>query len=493
MFSDLVARRILTKRRVYHEIHCPNKRKRTENIIQEFIEDINGGEIDVFDFIGIQISKQIATKIVEIAEEHSQIKSLCGIQENDELHDFRDLSLRVPDMILLAFDLRRNTSLKSLNLYNNVIHPEGAKYIADALKINNTLLSIDLANTSIFEEGIQTICNGLKENTGLIAIDLSSNNGGLACTEAIADLLETNKTLKHISFAPCNNFNLTEMKVLTDSLKRNTNIETLDISCYGLTNGFWDEEESEENDDDDDDDSEEEKDPNEQDLDNIKVITDILETNKTINTITLLGTEMDDKIAQYFFKYMQNNDKIKELYLGENNFRNMKTCKMIRKFLAMNTTIEVIDLENVYGLFANGGMKYIADGVKNNKSLKKLNIQGCFGDGLDEIIHLSHALKTNTTLEEIYIGNLPLNIPLLRGSSEKIDLSENMITDPGAVIIAEFMSTNKITTTLDLSYNHITEEGIKYISKALQSNSTLKHLNLSNNHCSHNSYNLHVN
>ena len=62
-----------------------------------------------------------------------RIKTLCGIKPDQKEADFSHLRLTDADAVLLAYDIKVNAPLKSLNLWNNQIGAEGATAIAGAL------------------------------------------------------------------------------------------------------------------------------------------------------------------------------------------------------------------------------------------------------------------------------------------------------------------------------------------------------------------------
>ena len=74
-----------------------------------------------------------AADVVRAAEQHGKIQTLCGIKPDQTEADFSHNGLKAADAVLLAYDIKVNTPLKSLNLRNNQIGAEGATAIAGAL------------------------------------------------------------------------------------------------------------------------------------------------------------------------------------------------------------------------------------------------------------------------------------------------------------------------------------------------------------------------
>ncbi|KAF9952842.1 hypothetical protein BGZ72_005874 [Mortierella alpina] len=61
--------------------------------------------------------------------------------------------------------LKTNSTLATLNLYNNSIGSDGAKALAEALKTNSTLATLDLQRNSIRDDGAKALAEALKINS----------------------------------------------------------------------------------------------------------------------------------------------------------------------------------------------------------------------------------------------------------------------------------------------------------------------------------------
>ena len=110
--------------------------------------------------------------------------------------------------------------------------------------------------------------------------------------------------------------------------------------------------------------------------------------------------------------------------------------------------------------------------------------------GYDRVVVLAEALKTNTTLTELYLldnnlgaeGVLALATALQTNTTlTKLDLSRNYLDAEGVLALAAALQTNTTLTKLDLSHNNPGAEGAAALAAALQTNTTLTMLNLSRN------------
>ena len=129
-------------------------------------------------------------------------------------------------------------------------------------------------------------------------------------------------------------------------------------------------------------------------------------------------------------------------------------------------------------------VKMIAEAIKCNTSLRKLDISDSTisEDNVEPII--SNCLKHNSTLQELGMVNIDItdkgasliaegiqvNVTLLM-----LDTSKNKITDFGAVAISASLKYNKNLQDLIVVHNHkVTVVGILYLTKCLKDTTLVK-------------------
>ena len=86
----------------------------------------------------------------------------------------------------------------TIYLQHNNIGAEGAKYVAEALKVNTSLTKIDLRWNNIGDEGAKYVAEALKVNTSLTKINLFHNNIGAEGAKYVAEALKVNTSLTNI-------------------------------------------------------------------------------------------------------------------------------------------------------------------------------------------------------------------------------------------------------------------------------------------------------
>ena len=83
--------------------------------------------------------------------------------------------------------LRLLTTTQVVTLSHDNIGDDGAKAIAEALKVNAVLTSVDLRLNSIGDDGAKAIAEALKVNAVLTKLDIQANNMGDEGEKAVKD------------------------------------------------------------------------------------------------------------------------------------------------------------------------------------------------------------------------------------------------------------------------------------------------------------------
>jgi Ran GTPase-activating protein (RanGAP) involved in mRNA processing and transport len=131
-----------------------------------------------------------------------KFRALCAaLSTNTNVTTFFSGGSRMMDKLgdegarYLANTLRLNTSITTLVLETNNISSEGAGAIADALATNTTLAMLDLTGNNIRSQGARAIADALATNTTLAMLDLTGNNISSQGARYLADTLRLNNPL----------------------------------------------------------------------------------------------------------------------------------------------------------------------------------------------------------------------------------------------------------------------------------------------------------
>ena len=110
-----------------------------------------------------------------------------------------------------------------------MIHYEGSRYIAQALKVNRSLRNLNLKLNRIDDKGGSKLCiDLLNNNSNLDFLSLSSNSLGHMFCESLSEYLKMNQAIRRIDIS-CNFIDDSNASTLKDSLESNENIIYIDI------------------------------------------------------------------------------------------------------------------------------------------------------------------------------------------------------------------------------------------------------------------------
>ncbi|KAG9092887.1 hypothetical protein FRC07_011573, partial [Ceratobasidium sp. 392] len=132
----------------------------------------------------------------------------------------------------IAQVLKRNRTLRSLNLSENKVEVQGLVVLAEALKYNSTLTSLDLSNnlcSSPSLDGIHALRNALTLNTTLRHISLSGTLLNSQGAIAIAEFLPDFPALQHLDLTS-NSLDVAGVLALSVGIKVNYGMRCLDLS-----------------------------------------------------------------------------------------------------------------------------------------------------------------------------------------------------------------------------------------------------------------------
>lgn len=168
----------------------------------------------------------------------------------------------------------------------------------------------------------------------------------------------------------------------------------------------------------------------------------------------------DDPIIQLSKKLQTSKGpKIKHLNLSEMNL-SVKSMEELAKAIAFSTNLESINLEGNFRISPKGA-KILAEGLKKNRSLKKIVARYCdLGD--------DGAFEFVTAL-------------LKHGNIEYLDIMWNGISNTGVEAIAKLLRVNRKLKYLNIAKNDIDSHGLTKIAESIQNNFVIQELVFGNN------------
>jgi hypothetical protein len=103
--------------------------------------------LSVTNVMGNRIGKEQVTKLQEIMRSKPNLVSLCGIADDATEADLSGLGMDADDAAILASELPDKGAMTALNLASNGLG-EGAKFVAEAIKVTMCTPAIILASSS---------------------------------------------------------------------------------------------------------------------------------------------------------------------------------------------------------------------------------------------------------------------------------------------------------------------------------------------------------
>ena len=416
--------------------------------------------------------------------------------------------------------LKSLSCLKLLDISSNNINEKAADDIATVFTNNPNLVKFSVADNCLGTDGISKIVDALVSPRGLEIFDITNNNISVGAADSISKVITNNPQLKFLL--------LGEEKMLSDNNNRLTLINSKLCHCIStkkLNNVFI----------------------NTQMLDikrytkiiyfsqfsncisrssdachklfsddlalrsshlmkcnynklqseGIKKISQALATIKTLEVLSIENNDINDQAADYIATGLASNNKIKQLWIGQNNFTPSGISIILRSLLVENIsedgpkptlpTLLILDLSynnlslqtaidvaavlsrnhTVQQLWLEGNnlpsqcVEKIADALKKCTNILVLSLRGN-NINEDTAKFLTEALSKMPFIQELYLGNSHLQ-------------------DRGVINITEALSTRYYLFTLDLMNNNISESTADALASVITSCSQLEQLYLGDN------------
>ena len=377
----------------------------------------------------------------------------------------------------LAQALCVNTSVKTLDLSDNLLGDKGAKALAEMLggngaessgTVDTTLEHVDLIWCNIGPVGAQHLAQALCVNTSVKTLKLSYNPLDDKGAKALAEMLggngaesseAVNTTLEHVDLRLCS-IRPVGAHHLAQALRVNTSVKTLKLSFNSLCD------------------------------EGAKALAEMLggngaESSGTVNTtlehVDLSWCCIGPVGAQHLAQALCVNTSVKSLNLWNNNLLD-EGAKALAEMLGgngaessgtVNTTLEHVDLSDCD--IGPVGAQHLAQALCVNTSVKTLKLSdNPLGD------------EGAKTLAEMLGGNGAESSGTVNTTLEHVDLSMCSIGPVGAQHLAQALCVNTSVKKLNLRRNPLRDEGAKELAEMLGGNgadsgtvnTTLEHVDL---------------
>ena len=339
----------------------------------------------------------------------------------------------------------------------------------------DTLEDLKLRNLSINPQNFtQIIQEFLAGNKALKALAIPKNKLSSTNILDILKSLENNEFLKTLDISLNDNFNAEDAKSLAVALKKITSLTSLNISGIFSDNA------------------------------GIQCIKAILKI-KTLTTLDISRNSFGSEDIRALFDALKENTTLTALRISDCGL-NALSAAHIAAAIKSKSILTKLDISNNCDL-GPSVIKCIADALKNNSTLRILNIsQTCCDENKNEFAkYIAQFIQNNAALTSLNISNNGLEAEdaeciaqALRHNTKltELDISKNSLMDKGAKHIASIFIENKdleqfnipssgpannTLTTLNISSNNIRNKGAKDLMDAIERSKSLIYLDISNN------------
>ncbi|XP_068608416.1 leucine-rich repeat-containing protein 74A [Brachionichthys hirsutus] len=270
----------------------------------------------------------------------------------------------------------RNIDSTTFTLSHYGLGPLGCKALAIALVSDMHISKLELADNHIQAEGAKYLEEMLRTNFTIQYLDLSNNHLQSAGAECVAKVLLDNISLKCLKVSG-NGFIDDDAKYFTDVLSTNSRLQDLDLSHNAFCGKGG------------------------------EYLGQLLANNESIELLDLSWNHIRMKGAVAFCAGLKVNMMLKHLDLSWNGFGN-EGALAIGEALKFNNTLVHLNLNN--NRITNEGMGMLCRGLEFNDTLRVL-LLAYNSVTVEGALTLINVVKntTKTALEEINICNVLVN------------------------------------------------------------------------------------
>ena len=399
-------------------------------------------------------------------------------------------------MSFIAFGLQNNRDLKSLNISQNSITDIGLMTVGNSLKDNSTLLELDISNNPFTNQGIRDFVNACQK-LNLQKLNVSQVSMSEDGAIVIGDFVNSIQTLQHFTMSKLKEFSSDGARIFVNKCQNNKTLLVLNISEINLTDDGVDAicsciehniiQELYLS-------------KNKIAKKGAKILAKAVKKNTSLNTFDISENWINNKGVVYFFeKIIKNKDsKLRKLLVAGNMITSSCTRQLEAHFqaidLPLREALTVYSSESDLILDAKGlmikktscviSMSSSYKNEENRKLVKEmLNIEY-------RINFVYNCLVRDDKLTVVSLSKMGITREYAKKIAKVIscnkvvkglDISHNLLGDDGMCIICESLRDNETLQSLNISNNQITSNGAKGIAGDFKGKCKLKNLDISDN------------
>ncbi|XP_060591960.1 leucine-rich repeat-containing protein 74A-like [Ruditapes philippinarum] len=141
----------------------------------------------------------------------------------------RYVNLQKDDCLCLCYALCNNRFVEQLDLRQNGMGPEPARFFAEVIENSSFLTHITISDNDLKSAGIRPICEAVMKNRNITYLDLSGNGLVESDGECFEKLIENSRSLTEL-YLGHNKLMDQGVGRICEALKKNDSLEVLDLS-----------------------------------------------------------------------------------------------------------------------------------------------------------------------------------------------------------------------------------------------------------------------
>ena len=234
-------------------------------------------------------------------------------------------------------------------------------------------------------------------------------------------------------------------------------------------------------------------------------IAEALKSCSLISKLCMRNDSIGEEGLRHIAEALVSNSSLVELYLSSCSIQiTDHSGPAVTEMLQKNKSLQTLDLQFNDPL-SDCGALYIAEGLRHNAVLSKLDLDGC-GITTMGAKALAQALTVNTSLHSLNlsyyndkramfsigrINTMSLisdmgaeglaKMLVVNVSLERLELGGHVIHHKGAGLLADALKMNRSLKVLKLYDNYIQDKGAQLLADALKVNRSLQHLDVARN------------
>eukprot|EP01028_Stygiella_incarcerata_P001294 TRINITY_DN12141_c0_g1_i4.p1 TRINITY_DN12141_c0_g1~~TRINITY_DN12141_c0_g1_i4.p1 ORF type:complete len:513 (-),score=116.05 TRINITY_DN12141_c0_g1_i4:27-1565(-) len=279
------------------------------------------------------------------------------------------------DFSPIVSGLIENTHLEFLRIAFTTIHPACGIALAQMLKKNRSLRTLDLERTMMTSCVAMEIVESLEENSTLHYLNIRGNSIAFDEPEIWSRKIAKLKNLKGIHVGDAFN-DIGSFHATLDGLSRNHCISMIDISENGLhqCSGYF---------------------------------SRLLKENYSLKKLIMSESCATPEVARLICSYIAGNGNLEVLGLGGGTFCS-EDVRHLAHCLEHNVHLRELDLSRTENI-DSAGWTAIAEMLKKNRTLRSLNLSGCnMGD--EGCTKIAKALCENRSLRSIDLSEIGIEV-----------------------------------------------------------------------------------